>query len=55
MPGGLKESLLEIFAWGRGVTMFFRQKNLYKMKCGFETSIFKWQPWPDLGKQPVNV
>ena len=55
VPGGLKESLLEIFVWGRGITMFFHQKNLYKMKCGFETSIFKWEPCPDLAKQPVNV
>ena len=31
------------------------QKQLCKMKYGFEGSIFKCQSWPVLAKQPVNV
>ena len=45
------ESLPHIFACG--AYYFSCQKRLYKMKYGFKGSIFKYQSWPALAKQPI--
>ena len=51
--GGLKVSAKD--ACGRGAYYVSCQKRHYKMKYGIEGSIFKWQYWPVLVKQPINV